>query len=40
MRASPEPQKPFLMIVEWVKVSAEWKMAADIALPIPPTSHS
>jgi hypothetical protein len=28
--------KPFLMIVEWVKDEGEWKMATDIALPIPP----
>ena len=28
--------KPFLMIVEWVKVRGQWKMATDIALPIPP----
>jgi hypothetical protein len=28
--------KPFLMIVEWVKDHGEWKMATDIALPIPP----
>jgi hypothetical protein len=28
--------KPFLMIVEWVKADGEWKMATDIALPIPP----
>jgi hypothetical protein len=28
--------KPFLMIIEWVRVpSGAWKMATDIALPIP-----
>jgi hypothetical protein len=27
--------KPFLMIVEWVRDNGEWKMATDIALPIP-----
>lgn len=27
--------KPFLMILEWVKTSSGWKMATDIALPIP-----
>jgi hypothetical protein len=27
--------KPFLMIVEWVKDHGAWKMATDIALPIP-----
>jgi hypothetical protein len=30
--------KPFLMIIEWVRVpSGTWKMATDIALPIPVT---
>ena len=28
--------KPFLMIVEWVRTPDGWKMATDIALPIPP----
>src|SRR3984957_11618771 len=29
--------KPFLMIIEWVRLpSGAWKMATDIALPIPP----
>ena len=28
--------RPFLMIVDWVKVKGVWKMATDIALPIPP----
>lgn len=28
--------KPFLMIVEWVKTPQGWRMATDIALPIPP----
>jgi hypothetical protein len=27
--------KPFLMIVEWVREHGAWKMATDIALPIP-----
>jgi hypothetical protein len=28
--------KPFLMIIEWVRLpSGDWKMATDIALPIP-----
>lgn len=31
---TPEP-KPFLMILEWVKTRSGWKMATDIALPIP-----
>ena len=30
--------KPFLMIVEWIRVGGEWKMATDIALPIPTAS--
>ena len=30
--------KPFLMIVEWVRDQGEWKMATDIALPIPPAT--
>ncbi len=34
----PGTPKPFLMIVEWIKVGGEWKMATDIALPIPPAS--
>jgi hypothetical protein len=29
--------KPFLMIVDWIRTPAGWKMATDIALPIPPT---
>jgi len=32
---TPAP-KPFLMIVNWVRTVAGWKMATDIALPIPP----
>jgi hypothetical protein len=28
--------KPFLMIVDWVRVGGGWRMATDIALPIPP----
>jgi hypothetical protein len=31
---TPVP-KPFLMIVMWVKEGQEWKMATDIAIPIP-----
>jgi hypothetical protein len=29
--------KPFLMILNWVRVSDEWKIAAEIILPVPPT---
>jgi hypothetical protein len=32
---SPVP-RPFLMIVNWVRTDAGWKMATDVALPIPP----
>jgi hypothetical protein len=35
---TPVP-KPFLMIVEWVKTPEGWKLATDIALPIPPPPH-
>jgi hypothetical protein len=28
--------RPFLMIVDWIRTPAGWKMATDIALPIPP----
>jgi hypothetical protein len=28
--------KPFLMILEWVRTPEGWRMATDIALPIPP----
>jgi hypothetical protein len=31
---TPVP-KPFLMILDWIKTPAGWKMATDIALPIP-----
>ena len=36
---TPVP-KPFLMILEWIRTPAGWKMAPDIALPIPPPSNS
>jgi hypothetical protein len=32
---TPVP-KPFLMILEWVRTPNGWRMATDIALPIPP----
>ena len=32
--------KPFLMILEWVRTSEGWRMATDIALPIPPAPRS
>ena len=31
---TPVP-KPFLMIIEWIKTDRGWRMATDIALPIP-----
>lgn len=32
---TPVP-KPFLMIVTWVRTPGGWKMATDVALPVPP----
>jgi hypothetical protein len=32
--------KPFLMIVTWVRTPDGWKMATDVALPIPPAPVS
>jgi hypothetical protein len=29
--------KPFLMIINWIKVSDVWKVASEIILPVPPT---
>jgi hypothetical protein len=29
--------KPFLMIINWLKVSGVWKVASEIILPVPPT---
>jgi hypothetical protein len=29
--------KPFLMIIDWVHTPEGWRMATDIALPIPPS---
>ena len=28
--------KPFLLLMDWVKVGNDWKMASDIAIPVPP----
>ncbi len=28
--------KPFLMIVHWKKIAADWKIASEIILPVPP----
>ena len=30
--------KPFLMIVNWIRVDTSWKVASEIILPVPPTS--
>jgi hypothetical protein len=32
--------KPFLVIVEWIKVAKQWKIASEILLPVPPTPAS
>ena len=29
--------KPFLMIINWLRVQEDWKVAAEIILPVPPT---
>jgi hypothetical protein len=29
--------KPFLMIIDWIKVENDWKVASEIILPVPPT---
>jgi predicted AlkP superfamily pyrophosphatase or phosphodiesterase len=33
--------KPFLLLMDWVRVKGEWKMASDIAIPVPevPSGH-
>ena len=36
---TPVP-KPFLMILNWIRTPEGWRMATDIALPIPPAPHS
>jgi hypothetical protein len=32
--------KPFLMIIDWIKLEADWKVASEIILPIPPAPAS
>jgi hypothetical protein len=27
--------KPFLMIINWIKIEEEWKVASEIILPVP-----
>ncbi len=29
--------KPFLMIINWLKVRGDWKVASEVILPVPPT---
>jgi hypothetical protein len=29
--------KPFLMIINWIRVKKDWKVASEIILPVPPT---
>ena len=36
---TPVP-KPFLMIMNWIRTPEGWRMATDIALPIPPVPHT
>jgi hypothetical protein len=28
--------RPFLMIIDWIKVAKDWKVASEIILPVPP----
>ena len=30
--------KPFLMIIDWLKVGKDWKIASEIILPVPPAA--
>ena len=29
--------KPFLMIIDWVRIKDDWKVASEIILPVPPS---
>jgi hypothetical protein len=29
--------KPFLMIINWIKIGKDWKVATEIILPVPPS---
>jgi len=31
--------KPFLMIIDWIKVADDWKVATEIILPVPPSPN-
>jgi len=28
--------RPFLMIINWLRVGSDWKIASEIILPVPP----
>lgn len=28
--------KPFLLIIDWIKIAKDWKIASEIILPVPP----
>jgi hypothetical protein len=30
--------KPFLMIINWIKIGKDWKVASEIILPVPPAT--
>ena len=30
--------KPFVMIIDWIKIGKDWKVASEIILPVPPVS--
>jgi hypothetical protein len=32
--------KPFLLIINWIKVEQDWKIASEIILPVPPTPQT
>ena len=32
--------KPFIVIMDWIRTPDGWRMASDIALPIPPAPQS
>jgi|ERR1700722_8395290 len=32
--------KPFLMIIDWIRVGKDWKVASEIILPVPPATSS
>jgi len=36
---TPVP-RPFLMILNWIRTPHGWRMASDIALPVPAPPHS